>query len=516
MSRSKKIKKIVSLVTLFLIFALALVGCGESTETSKQGGEKSKDTLVVAQGADVKALDPHKQNEENSNRVLTQIHNRLVEMNEKMQIEPSLAEKWEQKDPVTWEFKIRKGVKFHNGEELKASDVKFTFDRMKKNHTVAHIVEAIDSVEVDGDYKVIIKTKYPFGALLAHLAHPTTSILNEKVVQEKGDNYGQHPIGTGPFEFKEWVSGDKVVLEGFEDYWGGAPKIKKVTYKSVPESSSRTIGLETGEFDIAYDIPVADRERVKNDENIQFIEIPYLGTSFIEFNTTKKPLDNKLVRQAICYAVDIDAIINSVYEGGAIKAKGPISDMVFGAHPNLKTYDYNPEKAKELLKEADLPNGFDITLWTNDNPGRIETCEVVQAQLKEVGINVKIETLEWGAYLDRTSRGEHDMCMMGWVSITGDADYGLFPLFHSSQHGSAGNRSFYTNPEVDKLLEKGRTSTDEKERLDAYKKAQEIIMEDASMLLINHGLTNCGAQKYVKGLKLHPSKNHWLYGVYLD
>lgn len=476
----------------------------------------AKETIVIAQGADAKSLDPHSTNDQPSSRVSAQIYDRLVEQDTDMNVIPGLAEKWEQVDDVTTVFHLREGVKFHNGEPLKASDVKFSLDRMKKSPQVSHIIGAIESVEVVDDKTVKIKTAKPFGALTSHLAHTAASILNEKAVKESGDAYGQKPVGTGPYKFSNWQAGDRIVLVANEDYYKGVAPTKTVIFRNIPEGTNRTIGLETGEVDIAYDLEPVDKDMVRNHKKLDFVEEPSLSMTYLGFNTKKAPLDKVQVRQAIAYAIDVDSIVEAVYQGGAVKANSPIGPKVFGHNPNAKNYEYNPEKAKELLAAAGYKDGLKIKLWTNDNPIRRDIATIVQDQLKQVGIDVTIETLEWGAYLDGTARGDHDMFILGWVSVTGDADYGMYPLFHSSTHGGAGNRSFYSNAQVDELLDKGKNSVNPEERKEAYIKVQEIVQEEVPVFTIAYPSDNVGKQKNVKNFKMHPAGHHRVYGATVE
>ncbi|EOD00980.1 glutathione ABC transporter substrate-binding protein [Caldisalinibacter kiritimatiensis] len=505
-------KKLIVVISAIMVFALALAGCGQSS--NEQAGVE-KDTLVVAQSADAKSLDPHATNDSTSSNVAKQIYNTLVESTEDMEIVPGLAKEWEQVDDLTWEFKLRQGVKFHNGEELKASDVKFTFERMLQSSKVSHIVEAIDTVEVVDDYTVRIKTKEPFGPLLAHLAHSASSILNEKAVKEAGDNYGQNPVGTGPFKFKSWQAGDNIVLERFDDYFRGPSQIKQITYRVIPEGTNRTIALETGEVDIAYGIEPIDQDRVANHEDLELLKQPALAMYYVGFNVEKEPFDNKLVRKAISHAINTDDIIEAVLNGAGVKAVSPIAPRVFGYNDQLEGYEYNPEKAKELLKEAGYENGFETKIMISGSQAN-QIAQVVQAQLKEVGIDVAIEQIEWGTYIDKTASGDHEMFFLGWGTVTADADYGLYPMFHSASKGAAGNRFFYENKELDELLEKGKTSTDPKEREEAYKKAQEIIVDDAPLVPTHYKIETVGIQKNVKGFKIHPAGHHSLYNVHFE
>lgn len=474
----------------------------------------NKDTLIVAQGADAKVLDPHATNDQPSSRVAGQIYDSLVKQDINMNIIPGLAESWTQIDDTTTEFKLRNGVKFHNGEPLTADDVKFTLDRMKASPQVSHIIKAIDSIEVVDDNTVRIKTDKPFGALLSHLSHTAASILNREAVEKGGAAYGQNPVGTGPYKFVSWQAGDRITLQANPDYYLGKAPTEKVIFRSIVEGTNRTIGLETGEVDIAYDLEPVDKEMVKTLPTLDYVEEPSLSMAYIGFNVNKEALKDKKVRQAISYGLNVQDIIDVAYQGSGAKANSPIGPKVFGYNPDAKGYDYNPEKAKELLKEAGYEKGLKLKLWTNDNPTRRDIAVIAQDQLKQIGIDVTIETLEWGAYLDGTARGEHDMFILGWVSVTGDADYGLEPLFNSANKGGAGNRSFYSNPKVDELLTNAKNSTNPEERKKYYYEAQEVIQEDAPIFTIAYTTQNIGKQKTVEGFVMHPAGHHKIYGAY--
>lgn len=541
-----RLKKLSLILALVMVFSLFLSACtptkpadeGKKEETTEKVDEKKDEekkdeekkdedkkeepapsgdagegTIIVAQGADPKSLDPHATNDQPSSRVNKQIYDTLVEQDTNMELQPGLAESWEQIDETTWEFKLRTGVKFHNGEELKASDVVFSINREKESASTGHIVSFVKEVEAKDDHTVVIKLEEPFAPILAHLAHTASSIVNEKAVTEAGDDYVSNPVGTGPFKFVSQDAGDKVTLEAFADYYKGAPKFKTLIIKNVAENATRTIGLETGEIDIAYDIEPNDFDVVRNNDKLELIDDESLSTAYIGFNTQKEPFTDVKVRKALNHAVNVEEIIEVVLEGSGKPATGPINNKVFGYDESLKSYDYDPEKAKALLEEAGKGEGFETKIWTNDNPVRVKIAELVQAQLAEVGVKAEIEIVEWGAYLDRTAAGEHDMFILGWVTVTGDADYGLYALFHSSQKGSAGNRTFFDNAEVDKLLDAGRKESDPQKRLESYKPAQEIIVEEAPQIFLYFQNQNAGIQKTIKGFELHPAGHHRLYTV---
>lgn len=531
-----KSKKSTILLSLLLVLTLLLAACGgggdnantgtdkpEEVETGEEtGGEEepageadANATLTVADGSEPKSMDPHGTNDQPSSRVNVQMYDRLVEANEDMEIIPGLATEWSQDeaDPRVWNFKLREGVKFHNGEDFKSSDVVFTFERMLDSPEVAHIIGAVEKVEADGDYGVIITTAEPFAPLLSHLSHTASSILSEKAVTEFGEDYAMNPVGTGPFVFEDFAAQDHVTLKRNEEYWGEKAGVETLIFRPINEGAQRRIGLETGEIDIAYDIEPMDREDIRNNDDLKLPEDQSLSTAYIGFNTTKAPFDNKEVRQAINYAVNVEDVINIALEGAGTPANGPINDRVFGYNPELQAYEYDVEKAKTMLADAGLADGFSTTVWLNDSPVRIKIAETIQANLQEVGVDVKIEQMEWAAYLDGTGRGDHEMFILGWVTVTGDADYGLYALYHSTQHGSAGNRTFYTNAEVDKYLDEGRTTVDPDARLAAYKAAQEIIVEDAPQIFLYFDNQNVGHQNHVNGFKLHPAGHHRMSSV---
>lgn len=523
---NKKSKLI--LLSLLLAFTMLVTACGGGepapapAEPSEPGAEapeveapETDETLIVAQGADPASLDPHATNDQPSSRVMAQIYERLIVQTEDMELEPGLAESWESIDDRTFEFKLREGVMFHNGEEFTASDVEFTLLRALESSHVGHIVGAIDpeGIEVVDDYTIRISTTEPFAPILAHLAHTASSMLNEKAVTEGGEDYGQNPVGTGPFKFDSWTTGDRVEIVRNDDYWGEKAKVARVIIRNVPENANRAIEVETGGAHIAYDIAPNDISRIEDNADLKMIRTPNFSTTYVGFNAEKAPFDDVRVRQAINYAVNMDAIVNAVYQGAGSPSKGPLGPNVWASNQDLEPYGYDVEKAKELMAEAGYADGFSTTIWTNENQQRIDIAEILQNQLREIGITADAQVLEWGAYLDGTAAGEHDMFILGWVTVTGDPDYGLYALFHSGQHGAAGNRTFYTNPRVDELLELGRVTVDADAREAAYLEAQELIRDDAPWIFTWTGEELTATSANVVGFKNHPAGHHKLFTV---
>ena len=498
------IKKLVILI----VGLFTILSCGKKEEEVK--GNKP---LIVAQGADARTLDPQKAIDTPTVRVYNQIYDGLVKKDNDMNIVPGLAESWNKVDERRTIFNLRKGVKFHNGETLTAKDVKFTLDRMKNQPTVSFLISEIELVNVIDDYTVEIVTKNGFGPLLSHLSHPGAVILNEKAVTNSSERYDQNPVGTGPYILDKWLAGDRIFLKANPEYYLGKSAIENIVIKAIPEGTNRTIALETGEADIVYDVDPVDIDKIRSNNDLKFLYEQSLGNSYLGLNTQHKPFDDVRVRQAIAYAINVDDIIEVVYKNTAIPGSSPISPKIPGYNKDVKNYEYNVEKAKKLLAEAGYPNGFKTSIWINDNTSRKDIATILQDQFKTIGIDAAIETLEWGAYIDRTAAGEHDMYILGWVTVTGDPDYGLYPVFHTSAHGRAGNRSFYSNATVDKLLDEARISTDQEKRMDNYREIQRIIQEEIPSITMVYNNQNVATQKYVENFVLHPTGYFNLYNV---
>lgn len=479
----KKFNRVLAL--LLALVMLTVVGCGSKEEGAAAEGEV-KDTLTIAQSADPVSLDPYGTTDTPAIRVANCIFETLVTLDDEGNIEGRLAESWEIVDDCTYVFKLREGVKFHNGEELKASDVEFSFGLIAESPHASSIRATIDfenSKAID-DYTFEMKMTEPFGPILNHLGHAVMAIVNEKAYTEAGDAVGQNPVGTGPYKFVSWEASDRIVLEQNTEYWGEAPAIPNVVWRTIPEVATRSIEVEAGGVDIAIDIQASDVARLEKAEGVEVFRNVASSVNFIGLTTTKAPFDDVRVRQAINYAIDKEAIYNVVYQGTGTIAEAPMSSVVWAYNDELPAHEYNVEKAKELLAEAGYPDGFKMTMTTDESQQRQDTAEMVQAQLAAVGIEVEIQPLERTTYIGEVCAGTLEAFSLGWSSDTGDPDYALYASFHSSQHGEGGNMSFYTNPEVDRLLEIGRTSTDQEERKQAYLDAQAIVWEEVPCIFL--------------------------------
>lgn len=495
---------------MMLGLSLFITGCG-----GEKGAEKNSNSIVVSQGSKPKSLDPNMYNEIPALTITEQIFNTLLKVDENGNIVPELAESFEYVTPTELVIKIKQGVKFHNGDTLTSKDVAFSIKRMLDKPASRVMIDAISEVEIVDDYTVKLILSEPSSPLLFGLAHPLTAILNEKDTLAKNDVIATEPMGTGPYKFIEWGSGEKIELVAFDNYFEGKPKIDSLTYRAITENSSRLAALETGEIDIAYNMDAIDSGMIEKNPELQLISKPTTSTEYITFNNTKAPFDNKDFRKAVNYALDKQSMSDSIFMGKAIPANSIVNPNVFGHSNDVEGYPYNKEKAIEYLKKSGIQNPS-FTLFVNDNTTRLQLAQIIQANLKEIGIDMKIETLEWGTYLQKTAQGEHQALLGGWVSGTSDSDIVFFPLLHSSSHGGAGNRAFYTNKELDKVIEEARLTSNPEERKALFMKGQEILQEDAPFGLLLYKNENIGLNKRVKGFKYDATTMHNLKDLYIE
>lgn len=498
-------------IVAIMAAALFIFGCSGEKEAAKTEAPKEK-VVVVSQGSKPKSLDPNMYNEIPALAVTEQIFNTLFRVDDSGNIVPELAESFEYTSPTELVIKIKKGVKFHNGDTMTVNDVVFSINRMLEKPASRIMVEIIDKIDILDDSTIKLTLKNSSAPLLFSLAHPLTAILNEKDTKAKNDVIATEPMGTGPYKFVDWGDGERIEFVAFDDYFEGRPKIDKLIIRAITENSSRLAALETGEIDIAYAIAPIDADVVINNKDLELISAPTTSTEYMTLNTTKAPFDNKDFRLALNYAMDKQGMADSVFMGKAKPATSIVNPNVFGFAPEVPGFEYNPEKAKELIAKSGVQNPS-FTLYVNDSPVRLQLAQIVQANLKDVGVEMKIETLEWGAYLQRTAQGEHTAFIGGWVSGTSDADIVLYPLLHSSSHGGAGNRAFYTNKAFDKEVEIARGTSDPEVRKEHYRNAQMILQEESPLIVLLYKNENVGLNKRVKGFKYDPTTMHNLYNL---
>jgi peptide/nickel transport system substrate-binding protein len=470
------------------------------------GGE-----LRVALESDVVTLDPPLFTDVYSNYVSSQIHEALFTVDYDMKIVPLLAEKLEQPNDTTYVVTLKKGIKFHNGEEVTADDIKFTYARVMDPATksprawyLTDALESPDKIETPDKYTVKMTLKAPLGPFQERMTQGALQILSKKAVEAAGGDYSHKPVGTGPFKYVDWKTGEYVKLSRNDDYWGDKAKLDQLTWRPIPDANTRVAELESSGIDYLMQIPREDMARLKESGKYDVQEIEAINISYMAYNTQKPPLTDPNLRRAISYAIDKQEITDTIYNRTGTVAISPLNPSNWAHNPNVEPYKYDPNKAKELLKQSGY-QGEPLELSFNQATEVPRVAERIQAQVKEnLGITINLKPMEWGAFLTYIRGGDaHQLFLLGW-SGGADPDGILFPLFHSKNFGAAGNRAFYKNEKVDELLLKAQTTVKQDDRKPLYLEAQDLIMKDAPWFTYRHGTNSAALAKKVQGFKLHP------------
>lgn len=495
-------------IVLGIVLAVALL--------SLSGAAMAKKVLTYGAAAEPAGLSPIMTNDSASSSVMGQIYETLFRRNpDTNEIEPLLAASYETPDDRTWIIKVRQGIKFHDGTDFNAEAVKFTIERIldpEVGSPRASLFASVESVEVVDEYTVKITTKYPDGQFLTTLTHDNSAIVSPKA--ELTGDLMRNPVGTGPFKFKSMVSGDSITLVRNENYWRAPAKLDEIVFMVIPEAATRVAMLETGEVDFIDNIPPEHLPRLQFNPDIVVEKRPGTPIRYLGFNFDKKPFDNPLVRQAIAHAVNTDAIVSTM-DGLGVKSAGIIGPLVFGYKPEIEkaAYPYNPAKGKELLAKAGYPNGLKLELWTTNASEQYQRdAQIIQAQLKQIGIDVEIKVLDWAAYLAATQSGEPQMFILGWANLTQDGSAMVFPNFHSANAGSS-NRSFYRNPEVDAMIDRSMQTTDQSKRLEILHEINEYLVKEAVVIPLWHQVNVIAMRSNVQGLHITPAADWELYPV---
>jgi peptide/nickel transport system substrate-binding protein len=475
----------------------------------------SKGTVTAVYPASLQTLDPNIGVTQITSTVMNHVYDQVLNLTPDGKLQPMLAESWRSIDPLTWEFKLRKGVKFHDGTPFNAEVLKFTIERildptynsLQKTYWVP-----VTSITTPDELTCVIKTDQPMGTMLYTMALTSPVLPN---VGKDPNKFPDKPIGTGPFKFVEWKKDDRITMEAFDGYWGGAPKVKQVIFRTIPELATRLTALKTGEIDVTVQIPPEDAKTLEATGNVTISRLETYRTNWLWMNGQRKPFTDVRVRQAIRYAVNMDDIVKSVLDGVGTKARAPIAPKVFGFNPNLPPYDFNPTKAKSLLAEAGFPNGFETTASGIGDIGGYtrfgDVSQVVMAQLGDVGIKVKPVTEDPATANKNLLDLNWDMTFAGSTATTGDADNGMGRLYLSTA-----KRTGWSNSDVDRLLLVGRQSSDQNERLKAYQDAEAILWQEGPSLWTYYQLDTVGVRKRVHGFVPRPDQLLLLRDVSVD
>lgn len=479
--------------------------------------------LVVGQIAEPQSLDPHAVTAVNDFRILVNLYDGLVRYADgTLEVEPALAESWDiSEDGLEYVFQLREDVDFHDGTPFNAEAVVFNFERMlDEEHPyhgtgpfpLAFYFGEVDTVEATGEHEVTFNLTEPFAPFLSNLAYPTGLLISPQAVMDHEGDVGRQPAGTGAFQFEEWVSNSRVVLSRNADYWDGAPDLEAVVFRPITDANTRVAEMLSGGIDMMVEVPPDNVATFAADRSFQLYEQAGPHLWFLILNMKEGPMQDQRVRQAINYAIDKESLVNDVLQGTATVAAGPTPPAFNWAYnEELEPYPYDPERARELLAEADA-EGASITFYvTEGGSGMLDPLSMgaaIQADLADIGLNVSIETYEWNTFLGMVNpglEGKADMAQMAWM--TNDPDTLPFLALRTEAWPDAGgfNSGYYSNPEVDDLLTRARQSTDQDERAQLYKEMQAIVYEDAPWAFIANWQQNAVATEGVENFRLQPS-----------
>jgi peptide/nickel transport system substrate-binding protein len=485
------------------------------------------DELIIGIGIDADTLNPQEQTTTLMQNMCDLIYGSCLYQDPEGKLHPRLVTKYEvSKDGLTYTLHLRKGVKFSDGTAFDADAVKLTWDRImdpKMRVPLRFAVSMVKECLKIDDHTVQLKLKYPFTPLAPSLSMSLVAPISPAAIEKYGEDVRQNPVGAGPYVLEEWVKGDRIVMVRNQDYWGEKPTVEKITWKIVPEAATREAMLRAGQIHVCYKPLPSNVAALKADPNIT-VEMPLdTRTIFMGLNCQKGITQNKKVRQAFNYAVDKKAIVKKILFDTAEPMDGPVSPKVFGYVRMEKQYDYDPDKAKQLLEEA----GFDFsrTVSMRTPNGRYlfdkQVSEAVQAYLQAIGVKAELRVYDWPTYvaglLKPIEESELEVFLLGWGPLILDADMGLYGQFHSSVNPPKGlGAAFYSNPEYDKAVEATRLEQDPQKRMALFKKASEIVWDDCPWIWLHVEKFVIAYSSNINGMVVTPTEKFFPTYITMD
>lgn len=496
----------------FIGGSLALVAAPALTPLGARAAE-GKD-LTIGISDNLTGLDPANLNDNLSLSACRLMFQGLYGFDKDMKLIPALAESYTANDAATeFTFRLRQGVVFHDGTPFNAAAVKYSIERLANPENKlkrASLMSMLDHVEVVDAYtaKVILKT--PFGAFVPTMAHPALMIVSPAGVQKYGQDFIRNPVGTGPFKFVSW-SADTLKVGRNENFWRpGYPKLNTVTFRSVPENGARLAMLQTGEAQFIYPLPPELVRVAEKNPNVTVINNPSIYARYVAMNVTKRPFDDVRVRRALNYGTDKAAFAKIVWSGYEDKLDSPLPPNL-GFYVKQGEYPYDPEKAKALLREAGVPEGFETEMWGNNNTLTQRGMQFMQQQFGNLGIKLTVSPLEAGLLQQKiwtvpnAEASQLQTYIGAWSASTGDADWGLRPLFWSKgAPPRLYNVGYYHNDAVDAAIEGGLGTADSEKRKGFYAEAQKLIWLDAPWIFLGVDRNLAGQAKSLTGVYQMP------------
>jgi peptide/nickel transport system substrate-binding protein len=518
----KGIRMCVKMLTLVSMLIAGLALCLAPASSRAEVKE-----ITIGIGIDADTLNPQEQTTTLPQNMCDLMYDSFFYQDPEGKLHPRLATKYEvSEDGLTYTIHLRKGIKFSDGTDFNADAVKLTWDRIlnpKMRVPLRFAVSMVEECAKIDDHTVALRLKYGFAPLAPSLSMSLVSPISPAALKKYGEDVRQHPVGAGPYILKEWVKGDRIVMVRNENYWGKRPTVAKIIWKIVPEAATREAMLRAGQIEVCYKPAPSNVAALKADPNIT-VEMPLdTRTIFMGLNCQKGITTNKKVRQAFNYAVDKKAIVKKILFDTAEPMEGPVSPKVFGYARMAKQYDYNPEKAKQLLKEANFD--FSKTVNMRTPHGRYlfdkQVSEAIQAYLQAIGVKAELRVYDWPTYiagllkpLDKT---ELEVFLLGWGPLILDADMGLSGQFTCAVNPPKGlGASFYCNPEYDKIMTASREEQDPEKRLALLKKASEIVWDDCPWMWLHVEKFVIAYSSKIKGMVVTPTEKFYLTDITMD
>ena len=525
---------------------LGVAGCGGGeTIGGGQDGGGGGNTFTFGRGADSTGLDPINVTDGESLIVTRQIFDGLLDFEpETTNVVPALATEVPEPEDGgrVFTFNLREGVKFHDDEPFNAEAVVFNFDRWKNTDNQYHkgggsgtssfayyagmfggfdddsIIESVEAVD---EYTVRFNLKEPLAPFLRNIAMSPFGIASPAAIRKNVEEFWKQPVGSGAFKFDSWNRGTEVRINKNGDWWGtdepveqggGGPFVDRVVFRSIPDNTARVAALSGGQLSGADGLTPDDVPTIENNEDLKVITRPPLNIGYLAMNTKKEPFDDTNVRLAVVHAINMPQIVEAFFGDTAEVASNAYPPTIPFFREETEPYAYDPDRSRQLLQEADLGDGFETNLWYMPVPRPYMPdgkgiAQAMQRDLREVGINASLVTRDWTTYLEETGTGAHDMCLLGWTGDNGDPDNFLNVLLSSkgATETDAQNVAYYTNSELDKILNQAAATIDEDERRDLYVQAQQIVYEDAPWAPIAYAEPPLGFQSTVENYLPSPT-----------
>ena len=520
-------------------------GNAEGTESagSTSSGTDTSGFLVVPLVADIQTADVHKTTKDYE--IPLNIYDRLVDIEVKedgsSEIVPSLAESWEiSGDALTYTFHLRQGVKFHNGEELTADDVEYSFTRQLSvegavntdflaqikgaSQLLEGTADQLEGFETVDDYTFTITLSEPYAGFLACLSTPGCSIYNREATEAAGDQFGLDPsvtVGTGPFRLTDWTINDQLVLTRYEDYWKGPSELPGVVIRIVPDTETQRMMFESGELDVVdldYLPDAVDDFTTRYPD--QIVSGPRVGTTYFTMNQNIEPFQDVRVRKAVQMAIDRQAILDALYGGRGQVENGIYPHGLYGFNSSLPEITYDPEEAKALLAEAGYANGFEMQIAADSSASDAtnQALEIIQAQLGEIGIQAEIQNMDESTWLATRNSGEMGSFMSTWTADYNDPDNFIYTFFGTPENTKLRSLN-YSDTEVMERVQKARTIVDADERIAEYQALEEkLVTEDAAWVPMYSRTHSFAVSKRVQGFEVpwNGLSDCYFYGLSLS